>query len=1007
MRNLSLLLPLTIASVVFGEVDIAKDFDFSRCGYEQNRSTIPLVPAVFKVDPIEGDATALIQQAIDVVSSRPLNQDGFRGAVLLGHGTFNISGTLTIAASGLVLRGSGHEETILRATENSRRTLIEVEGPGNARQGVRHFISNPFLKAGAKSFTIDSTDGLAVGDTIFIERPSTEAWIDTVSMNEFKGLFLDKRLNWMEGTRNVTWDRTTTKIVGKEIHIDIPITSDIDSTFGQATVTTYTWPKRIENVGVENLRCISDYDTSNAKDEEHAWFAVHLKNVKNGWVRNVTALHFVSSTVRLDPTVTQVTIEHCKSLEPISEIGGRRRISFYNGGQLNLFRNCYAESGRHDFVVGFCSAGPNVFKDCTADNTHSFSGSFESWACGALFDNVTINGNSLRFSNLGHYADGMGWSGSQCVLWNCDGAELDADNPPGSQNHIFSGRGTLTGDVEPVYPFRHNPVHSLFEEHLAARSDLNESGRVLAGRYQFADENPKAFVFDSDLVNEPSHGTVKPIEIINGRFVSDGKIFWSGHWGSELWGGGTTNAQARQTSPSLTRFVPGRDGHGYTDKLDELSEQLVQRDLRLFAHRPNLWYDRRRMDHQWVARQDGDVVAPFLEMPWARTGEGTAWDGLSKFDLTKWNPWYFNRVSEFAALCDQKGLLLYHEIYNNHWLIENGSHWVDCPWRLANAIQDTGITEPPPFIYGPRDNDHFFIELVDDFYDLSNPVNKDMHRRYIIQCLDNLKDRQNILHSIGFQYSGSLEFAKFFYDTVRDWQDRNGIDLKLAVKTAKNVTDGLLADPCYADMISAIDMRYWQFLTDGMLFAPDGGVNRAFRQHRRYTFPESNGTKIPPSTPQLLYKQVREYRDRYPEKAIIAYPAGAGSLPILMAGGAYVVHTNDGLNLSKLGSEEKSLYQFINRELGDNLWKMVPDDNVTEIPESNWCLTDAGEMYLIYCLDGKSLSASLEKGAYSSRWFTPIGKPLGSETKITTEGGKESFTPPQNQPALLLIENTQ
>ena len=108
MRNLSLLLPLTIASVVFGEVDIAKDFDFSRCGYEQNRSTIPLVPADFKVDPIEGDATALIQQAIDVVSSRPLNQDGFRGAVLLGHGTFNISGTLTIAASGVVLRVNPH-----------------------------------------------------------------------------------------------------------------------------------------------------------------------------------------------------------------------------------------------------------------------------------------------------------------------------------------------------------------------------------------------------------------------------------------------------------------------------------------------------------------------------------------------------------------------------------------------------------------------------------------------------------------------------------------------------------------------------------------------------------------------------------------------------------------------------------------------------------------------------------------------------------------------------------
>ncbi len=998
---------IALSSIGFAAVDVVEDFDFSRCGYEQNVHGIPFVPAVYEVEPVSGDATALIQQAIDAVSARPIDASGFRGAVLLGKGTFEVSGTLVISANGVVLRGSGEEETILQATGNSRRTLIEMKGQGDVVLKNQHTISSAFVEPGAVSFSLDDTEGLSIGDSVFIERPSTEEWIDALGMKDFKGLFLEKRLNWVEGTRNVIWDRTITNLVGDVVYLDIPLTTEIDSSLGQATVRAYTWETRIENVGVEHLRCISDFDSNNAKDEEHAWFCVHLKHVKNGWVRNLTAIHFVSSAVRLDPSVSQVTVEFCQSLSPVSEIGGRRRVSFYNGGQLNLVRNCYAENGRHDFVVGFCSAGPNVFKDCIGDNALSFSGSFESWACGALFDNVGINGNSIRFSNLETYGDGMGWSGSQCILWNCDGAELDADNPPGSQNHIYSGRGSLVGDVEPVYPFRHHPVHSLFDEHLAARTDLEKDSKSEPKRYAFGTENPPVFGFDPSQVKTPLPSPTKPIEIINGRFVCDGKIFWSGHWGSEIWVGGMTKAQARQASPNLTRYVPGREGPGYTDHLEKLSELLLTKDLRMFGYRPNLWYDRRRMDHQWVARQNGDVVAPFLEMPWARTGEGTAWDGLSKFDLTKFNPWYFNRVNEFAKLCDQKGLLLYHEVYNNHWLIENGSHWVDCPWRPVNALQDTGTTEPPPFIYGPRDNDHFFIELVDEFYDLTHAVNRELHRRYIVQCFDNLRERKNVLHTIGFQYFGNLEFVQFFFDTVQDWQNRNGITLKLAIQTAKNITDALLVDPQYADMISVIDMRYWQDMQNGILFAPDGGKNRAFRQYRRYTFPDTDGNKVPPSTEELLYKQVREYRDVYPDKAVMAYHAEVGPLPILMAGGAYVVYSNDGLGLSKPGRGEKSLYAFINEDLGKDLWKMFPDDTVLSDPSQNWCLADPSETYLIYSTSGEAIEAAIEMGDYGYTWLTPSAEPLTSGQILVTDGGSISISPPENQPALLLIKKAQ
>ena len=72
---------------------------------------IPNVPVVKTLtSPGENeDATAIIQRAIDEVSSLPLS-GGFRGAILLKSGTYKILNELHINASGVVLRGEGADE---------------------------------------------------------------------------------------------------------------------------------------------------------------------------------------------------------------------------------------------------------------------------------------------------------------------------------------------------------------------------------------------------------------------------------------------------------------------------------------------------------------------------------------------------------------------------------------------------------------------------------------------------------------------------------------------------------------------------------------------------------------------------------------------------------------------------------------------------------------------------------------------------------------------------------
>src|SRR6266542_3108651 len=74
--------------------------DFSRAGYGGGGVALPVLPARKTVSPVTGDAGAVIQSAIDEVSALPLDANGFRGAVLLTAGTYDIAGSVTIRATG-------------------------------------------------------------------------------------------------------------------------------------------------------------------------------------------------------------------------------------------------------------------------------------------------------------------------------------------------------------------------------------------------------------------------------------------------------------------------------------------------------------------------------------------------------------------------------------------------------------------------------------------------------------------------------------------------------------------------------------------------------------------------------------------------------------------------------------------------------------------------------------------------------------------------------------------
>ncbi len=845
------------------EVDSAGNHvpDFSHAGYGGGGVPLPDVPARLLVVPGPGDDSARIQAALDQMAELPLDADGLRGAVLLVPGHFEIAGQLVIKASGIVLRGSGNGEdgTVLHAVGTGRRALIEIAGRDGRRSlGDAVSVSGDGVPVGSLRLRLADTTGLKPGISVTIKRPSTAEWIKFMGMDDSPGR---QGYQWKAGTLDVTWDRVITAVAGDVITLDAPLTLALEKRFGGATVKPYVQEGYLTRCGIERLRCVSDYDEANPRDEQHAWNAIDLHALSDGWVADVTAVHFAGSAVQVGAKVARVTIQDCASLSPVSELAGYRRLAFHNRGQQVLFLRCVSEQGRNDFTTGYLAAGPNVFLQCDARQSASFSGSLGSGSSGLLFDGVKIDGGSLRLDNLETFNQGVGWAALNSMLWQCSAGVIVCRTPPGARNWAVAVWAQFVGDGSWHLVSQFARPESLYRAQLEARAGTGSLAALLPRAYG---SSPAVPPFGPDAPAPTPAAAGKALTLVDGVLLIDGKRLTGRDAETAWWRGRLEPARASDTAPAITRFSPGRTGTGLTDEPPVVAEKLAREGKTIFRHHYGLWYDRRRDDHQMVRRPDAEVFPPFFEQPFARSGQGKAWDGLSRYDLTKYNPWYFDRLRTFAREARKNGIVLLNEMYFQHNIIESGAHWVDCPWRPVNNINGTPFTEPPPFTGDT-------IKMADAFYDLSAPTYRALHRAYIRHHLDVLGAETNVIHTLTAENSGPLHFMQFWLDVVAEWRRETGLHPFIALSAPKDVQDAILNDKTRAAEVDVIDLTYWFRNAAGQEFAPLGGKSLAPRQHQRLF-----KGKRPDA--DSIAAMAREYRERFPGKAVISGLSEAGDV---------------------------------------------------------------------------------------------------------------------------------
>jgi Family of unknown function (DUF6298) len=892
--------------------------DFSYCGYKASEQPIPNVEIKIVVPISKGDATLRIQSALDYVAGLPLDANGFRGTVLLQKGTYEVFGQLRITASGVVLRGSGMQQngTTIIGAGTGRLALLKIVGKNNRQLGNEIKIARDYVPVNATSFEVTNAVSFNTGNKIIIHRPSTKGWITALGTDIFGGGI--SSLGWKPGQQDLFFDRTITAIDANKVTIDAPLTTALETLYGGGFVATYQWEGRINNSGIENIRCVSAFDKKNLKDEDHRWNAINIENAEDCWVRQVSFEHFAGSAVSVLETSKRITIEDCISKNPISEIGGQRRYTFLTTGQQTLFQRCNAEEGYHDFATGYCTPGPNAFVQCESHQPYNFSGAIDSWASGILFDIAYVDGNALRYGNRGQDGQGAGWAAANSLFWNCSASRIDCYKPPTAQNWSygswaqFSGDGYWTASNDAVNPrsFFYTQLKERLGKNVDAQSQLlllsteaSSSPSVEVAmlltkeatkpRMQLIEwielsqqRNPLpvntkgAKTIDEIVLNKkPTPVLASPLQIVNGVLLRGNEMLTGRRQSVPWWTGGVQGSDLQKALPAITRFVPGRTGNGLTDDLDELTTSMKLKNIIGMEQNYGLWYDRRRDDHERVRRMDAEVWPPFYELPFARSGKEIAWDGLSKYDLTKYNLFYWSRLKQYADLADQKGLLLVHQNYFQHNIIEAGAHYADFPWRTANNINNTGFPEPPPYAGDKR------IFMAEQFYDISNPVRRELHKKYIRQCLNNFKDNNGVIQLIGEEFTGPLHFVKFWLDVIKDWEKEIGKKQIIGLSVTKDVQDAILQNPAYNSIVDLIDIRYWHYQADSMAYAPKGGQNLAPRQHARLLKPKKTSF-------EQVYRAVKEYREKYPTKAVmysgdsyeqfgLAVFMAGGSLPVL------------------------------------------------------------------------------------------------------------------------------
>ena len=433
-----------------------KIMDFSSAGYKQGGVALPVVPVAVTISPVGGDNTSNIQNAINTVSALTADANGFRGAVVLNPGTYNISSSLTINTSGVVLRGSGsggagRGGTTINMTGSTGFLAVSVAGSGSYSLGNTANFADQYVPSGTNSVTVTDASGFSVGDDVVVQRTVTQAWIHLLGMDNLVRNGVPQ--TWIPAGTKINTDRTIAAINGNTITLDAPLTDSFDPAFlgnPPGTISKYAFPGRISQVGVEHLEILAPVGTT-------VYSAVSLSAVKDGWVSDVVGQE-TQNAFNISNTSRRITFDHVINNVTTTQTRSAGTADFDVTGTEVLVNWCQSNgTGDWPIVTGAEGTGPIVILNFYTTQQAGIS-PHQRWTTGVLADsdslpNAPSGTPGIAFRNRGTSGSGQGWTAGWSVAWNVITPFLLVSEAPGTDSWCIGciGAETTSSDPNGIY----------------------------------------------------------------------------------------------------------------------------------------------------------------------------------------------------------------------------------------------------------------------------------------------------------------------------------------------------------------------------------------------------------------------------------------------------------------------------------------------------------------------------------------------------------------------------
>ena len=421
--------------------------DFSFAGYEGGGVALPAVAAKRSVSPSGADDSAAIQHAIDEVSALPLVH-GFRGAVELTPGTFHCAQTISITASGVVLRGSGKQGTTIVMTGDPHLAIHVAGKLQQTNAGAETDITDAYVPSGTSTLHVADAANLHPGDTLLIRKPVTQAWRHFMGMDNLARN--GKPEHWVEGS-NLDVRRRIAAVSGHTITLEVPLMDSYDTQFfdgGHATVRKVEVSGQVSHAGVENLRILAPQRSIALGQPE--FDGLSMEDAVDSWVRLVTSEETTNS-IHINAGTERITVVRCDVIQHVTVTTPAKPFDFSSNGSQILFDRCTGSGDKtFYFATQARQQGPVVVLHCRFTGDGHIQ-PHQRWSTGLLVDGCEVPGGGIDLMNRGEMGSGHGWAIGWSVAWNNTAKSFEMNEPPAIANWSIGNRGEERNPPMPVF----------------------------------------------------------------------------------------------------------------------------------------------------------------------------------------------------------------------------------------------------------------------------------------------------------------------------------------------------------------------------------------------------------------------------------------------------------------------------------------------------------------------------------------------------------------------------